>query len=466
MAAVVALVAAFLGLGPRLPARASVEGHQRGLRLVADEVLSDDGRLHELTLHSAALGRDTRVRVLLPAGYDDPAAAQERYPVLLLLHGASGDQSDWTDATDVEGLTEDLDLVVVMPDGGAQGFYTDWLDGPQWETHHLGELVPWIDATYRTVGTREGRAVAGLSMGGFGAMAYAARHPDLFATAASFSGGVDIADLSVAEAAALELIGLADDRKWGPFLTHEARWRGHNPPDLATNLRWTRLHLTSGSGLPCPGDRPEAGVIEAATWTMTGGFAARLELAGVPYEAELRLCGTHEWHWWERDLARWLPGLMASFASPLPRPEAFDHRTSDHVTQVWGWTFTATRPAIELLDLRAVSPRGLTATGSGAVDVVTPPVYEPGAVYRLTGRGAGTLTVPLALVPPLGTGPQGDPSATTVVADPAGRLRFRIDLGPGHVPNQYAPGGLLGEVLQAGRWFRTVQVTIEPAPAP
>ena len=457
--ALAAFVAALVAPA-RSPAVAEPAAPIHGLALVEDQVVDGDDRLHELTLHSAALGRTTRVRVLLPAGYDDPAAAATRYPMLLLLHGASGDERAWTQASDVEAHTAGLDLIVVMPDGGPTSFYSDWIDGPAWETHHLGELVPWIDATYRTTGTREGRAIAGLSMGGFGTMAYAARHPDLFSSAASFSGAVDLADAGVVEAAALQALGLADDRRWGPYLTHEARWRGHNPPDLATNLRWTRLHLTSGNGVPCLGDRPESGIIEAGTGLMTAGFAARLAIAGVAHTVELRPCGTHEWHYWDADLAAWLPTLMSNLAAPPARPTAFDHRTSDATTAVWGWTFTARRPAIEFLDLRAVSATGLTATGSGPVDIVTAPVFEPGGSYELTSDQAGTLTVPVALVPALGTVPPGPSTTVRTSADAEGRLRFTLDLGPAHVANQYSPEGIVAEALAPGTYFRTASVQI------
>ena len=449
-----------------VPARASAPAEVHGLTLVQDEVLSDDGRLHELALHSTVLGRDTRVRVLLPAGYDSAAAAGERYPLLLLLHGQGGDQSDWTAATDIEAQTAPHDLIVLMPAGGANSFYSNWLDGPQWETHILDELVPWVEATYRAVGTREGRAVAGLSMGGFGSMSYAARHPDRFVSAAAFSGGVAIADLGIAEATALQLLGLGDDRRWGPFVTHEANWRGHNPTDLVGNLRWTALRLTSGNGVACPGDRPEAGVIEAGTWSMTVGFSTRAGLAGVPHSVELRPCGTHEWHYWERDLAVWLPMLMASFAAPPPPPAAFDYRFTDARTSVWGWSFHAHRPATEFLELKAVSPSGLTAIGSGGVDVVTAPVYEPGATYALTRRVTGVVTVPVAVVPPLLALPPDAGSGATAIADADGRLAFTLDLGPAHVADQYSPDGIAAEALGLGSYFQAATVSITKLAAP
>lgn len=83
-----------------------------------------------------------------------------------------------------------------MPDGGKGGFYTDWcINGaggqPKWETYLVDQLLPWIDDHYPTMASRSERAVAGLSMGGFGALSYAARHPDLFASASSFSGAID-----------------------------------------------------------------------------------------------------------------------------------------------------------------------------------------------------------------------------------------------------------------------------------
>ncbi len=166
-----------------------------------------DPRVRELHFAVPSIGA-VHVNVLLPASYDDPANAGRRYPVLLLLHGASGDSDDWIEQTDIEELTADDDLIVVMPDGGAGGFYTDWPDGPQWESFHIRTLLPHIDATFRTDARRQARAIGGLSMGGYGTMHYATRYPDLFVAAAPMSGAVDIADLHAVEAVGLDLLGL------------------------------------------------------------------------------------------------------------------------------------------------------------------------------------------------------------------------------------------------------------------
>src|SRR5207302_11234669 len=156
---------------------------------------ADHPRVTDLTFTSTALGGPVHVDVLLPPGYCPASTA--RYPVLYLLHGHGGHYSDWVNHG-VDGVVGDLPAIVVMPDGGYDGFYSDWygsdLDGhspeppPAWETFHLRELLPWVDATYRTIPDRAHRAVAGLSMGGLGAMTYAAHRPDLFVAAGSFSG--------------------------------------------------------------------------------------------------------------------------------------------------------------------------------------------------------------------------------------------------------------------------------------
>ena len=160
-------------------------------------------RLSELLAFSPALERETRVRILTPPAFDPRS---DPLPVLYLFHGGGldSDQTNWTVKGDAEALTDGLPLVVVMPDGGKGGWYMDWrtpktAHGPQrWESYHVGELMPFVSAQYATRTDRAGTAVVGLSMGGFGAMHYAARHPDRFGFAASFSGALDLLHPGVA----------------------------------------------------------------------------------------------------------------------------------------------------------------------------------------------------------------------------------------------------------------------------
>jgi S-formylglutathione hydrolase FrmB len=202
-------------------------------------------RLEALTFRTHAVAGVTGVRVLLPAGYAH--RHRRRYPVLYLLHGALDGFTSWTVKGAAQELTAPYPLIVVMPDSGTSGGYTNWWNGgrggpPEWETYHIDELIPWIDAHYRTRSSRSGRAVGGVSMGGFGAISYAARHPDLFRAAVSFSGALDTnnpLDIAVTPTAV-----------FGPRATEEVIWRGHNPLDLAGNLRGVKLMLWTGNGQP------------------------------------------------------------------------------------------------------------------------------------------------------------------------------------------------------------------------
>src|SRR4051812_4760772 len=192
-----------------------------GLRLVSSARLSP--RLVELTMATDALAAQTHVRVLLPSGYDQSGTTP--YPVLYLLHGAIDDYRAWTDKGDAAAIPAGSPLIVVMPDGGAEGNYVDWYNfgsggPPMWETYHIGQLIPWIDGHFRTVASRAGRAVAGLSMGGNGAIAYASLHPDLFTATASFSGALDTNNLE--EQAVTGTGGIQSDKPPGAIFGERA----------------------------------------------------------------------------------------------------------------------------------------------------------------------------------------------------------------------------------------------------
>jgi S-formylglutathione hydrolase FrmB len=264
--------------------------------------------LRQITLYSPALQGVTHVDVLLPPGY---ATSARRYPVLYLLHGVGGSYLDWMQNTDIARFARGLPLLIVMPDGG-DGWYADPLTvGPRWETYHIKELIPYIDRHFRTVATRNGRAVAGLSMGGFGAFSYAARHPDLFVAAASFSGALN--------PRALE--GLAGiDTAFG---THSARaLRAHSPIDLVKNLRGMRLFLSAGNGKPGlldPSHSIGTDPLEQAIHSSFVTMVAALRAAHIPAMVDNYGNGTHTWPYWQRELHRAMPMLLAALAQP-PAP--------------------------------------------------------------------------------------------------------------------------------------------------
>lgn len=263
-------------------------------------------RLMTVEIDSPSVGQ-TSVSLLLPARYE--AQPERTWPVLYLLHGATNDHATWLEETNVEGLTEDLDILVVMPDGGDYGFYSDGWDAgadgrPMWETYHLEELPRLLEDGFHA---SEVRAVAGPSMGGFGAVSYAARRPGMFRAAASFSGILDIFSL-----------GRLGEDVWGDREDHLEAWLAHDPITLAPALEGTALYVSWGSGEPGPLDADEARFDVVEAWLAAGNerFADRLADLGLSATVDSYGPGTHTWPYWERALAEVLPMLMASLGDP------------------------------------------------------------------------------------------------------------------------------------------------------
>jgi len=161
--------------------------------------------------------------------------------------------------------------------------------------------------------------VAGLSMGGFGAMSYAARHRGLFRAAASFSGAVDTRYVEPVSGIGFnifhDMFGTPDDRVWGNQVTDEATWRAHNPTDRAADLGGVELFVATGTGTPGgpAGDDPSnpgGYFIEQVIFQMNLSFGRALDAAGVPSHRDFYLGGYHGWPYWERELHWALPQIV------------------------------------------------------------------------------------------------------------------------------------------------------------
>jgi S-formylglutathione hydrolase FrmB len=128
---------------------------------------------------------------MLPSDY--ATNTQRRYPVLYLLHGLTGDENDWWTRTRLAEYAARYHLIIVTP-GVGDSWYANSASDPRarYEDVIIKDLIPFIDAHYRTVPTRDGRAIAGLSMGGLGAVKFALRYPQMFAFAGSFSGAFGV----------------------------------------------------------------------------------------------------------------------------------------------------------------------------------------------------------------------------------------------------------------------------------
>ena len=288
---------------------------------------------------------NTTIDLILPEGY---CASNQAYPIIYMLHGASGSYADWTNPNDGNLLSyvqkqeaanhSALNDIFVMPDGGAGGWYSDWYDGSrQYETYHLTDILNFMTQTY-DVNTQD-MGIAGLSMGGFGSLSYAARHPGMFKVAASFSGAVDMLYGSPASGPAFTALNsqydTPTDAVWGNQLTNESNWAAHNPQSLAKDLKGTTLLLASGTGTPggaqgdaldptSPGFDPGGYALESFILQMNVSLVKSLAVAGdscLPSALNSQAAfvppgscttdfypgGYHGWPYWRADAAWALP---------------------------------------------------------------------------------------------------------------------------------------------------------------
>lgn len=146
--------------------------------------------VRDVVFHSASLQRDMHYRILVPRDYDNGG----RFPALYLLHGLYGDYMNWDTRTRLEDYARNRHLLIVMPDAN-DSWYTNsaTVPGDKFEDYVAKDLISEIDEKYRTLRDRHSRALAGLSMGGYGALKLALEYPDLFGFAGSLSGALNAA---------------------------------------------------------------------------------------------------------------------------------------------------------------------------------------------------------------------------------------------------------------------------------
>jgi len=265
--------------------------------------------LEGLHLKSAVLGRDVNYAVYLPPDY---ATSTRRYPVVYLLHGYTDDESGWVQFGEV-GLAADRaiaereipPMIIVMPDGGVAWYINDFQNKVRFEDMFVQEFIPHVDATYRTRPKREFRGAAGLSMGGWGTLVNALRHPDLFAAAAAFSAGVwtDEEVVAMKQETWDTVVGPV----FGPSLAGKdrltAHFRKHNPLDLVRtlpeeSLKKVRLYIDCGDD----------------DFLIRGNCALHLALADrkIPHEFRVR-DGGHTWIYWRTGIVDGLAFIGRSF---------------------------------------------------------------------------------------------------------------------------------------------------------
>jgi len=152
----------------------------------------ENALLKHSAYHSALMDTEVGFNIYLPPGYEEAANAEKRYPVIYWLHGLN--QSENTNQFPPKIIDQAMrakdvpPMIVVFVSGGSRSFYADSPDGKLLaESTLIKELIPHIEKTYRVINKRSGRAIQGMSMGGWGAMRMAMTYPEMFSSVVSFA---------------------------------------------------------------------------------------------------------------------------------------------------------------------------------------------------------------------------------------------------------------------------------------
>ena len=313
---------------------------------------------------------ELRANVLLPDGYD----ADRAYPVLYLLHGVGDTHETWAKPAngDIRTTAKGLDAIVVMPEGG-RGFYTSWFNGgrradPGWERFYLDELIATVEQRFRIAPGRRNHAIAGLSMGGFGAAYLAGQRPDYFGTASVFSGFVQHQRPEIP--AGLRAVGGVEyEDIFGPVDGQYAT--GHNPTRLPANLRSTPVFVAVGDGTPALGVRSEpgavagGGLVEAAIRAQNDEFVPALRGAGVEVTYRPQ-AGVHDWPYWRAYLKAAI--AWGPFRDVVEEPATWTYGTVSQTGRMWQLRYRFAAPPERVATFRR-DDGTLRGEGSGTVTV-------------------------------------------------------------------------------------------------
>ena len=235
-------------------------------------------KVQEMKVFSQSMKKDIPVIVVTPDTYE----SADSFPVVYLLHGYSDDYRAWLDKTDVEVLSDLYNVLIVMPDGGYDSWYVDskFAEDYKYETFVSSELVTYIDDNFKTIKDRSARAVTGLSMGGHGALHTAFRHQDVFGSAGSTSGGVDIRPFP-------ENWNIAG--RLGTYKEHPENWENSTVINMVHLLTPGALNIIIDCGY------------EDFFYEVNCNLHDKLLKAGIPHDFYTRP-GRHNWSYWNNSI--------------------------------------------------------------------------------------------------------------------------------------------------------------------
>lgn len=265
-----------------------------------------DPPVAQIELKSVLLGRSINYRILYPVEYQHAGKQEKRFPVIYLLHGLTGESSNWIERTQIARYATEHDLFIVMVEGG-NGWYTDSATVPadKYESYILRELIPDVEKRLRVSQERNGRAVAGLSMGGYGAFKFGLKYPEMFALVASMSGALEVASWTEQE---LKDPGAIRDSVMLAFGAANSPTRTANDvPKLVREVPAERIASLPYFYLDCGTED----FLFKNSRDLAGLFAERK----IPHEYR-QLPGNHNWQYWDRQIKEILKLTAQHLAPP------------------------------------------------------------------------------------------------------------------------------------------------------
>jgi S-formylglutathione hydrolase FrmB len=265
-----------------------------------------NGRVETIRFQSKLVGTALPYNVILPSDYD--ASPTTRYPVLYLLHGLTGHYSDWASRSNVADYAQQYRMIVVTPEGN-DGWYTNnaTVTTDKYESYILDELIPDVQQRYRTIEARYGRAIAGLSMGGYGAIKFGLKSPLTFAFAASMSGAFAITRVPEKDLRQLAPVLL---KLFGPF--GSGTRKANDIFDIVENLTPTHIAALPYFYFDCGTDDPLPTV-----FTSNRDLAKLMADKKIPHEFR-QLPGDHSWAYWDQQI----PHVLEIAAQKMRMPAA------------------------------------------------------------------------------------------------------------------------------------------------
>ncbi len=243
---------------------------------------------------SGALGQERAVSILLPTDYE---TSTRRYPVLYLLHGLGDDNTAWSYMTNLSGYAARHGVIIAMPDGG-RSFYVNSAADPKarFEDFIVKDVVGYVDSHYRSIPLRNARAVAGLSMGGYGAMFLGLKHYRRFGAIGAFSGALAVAHEPPNATTTPRDIAREIDPLFGPPGSAERDER--DPFRLLEKVRaaeMPRIYIACGG--------------QDFLLAQNRAFVDLLSRRNVPYEYREISPRVHSWDFWNEQIRVFLNRL-------------------------------------------------------------------------------------------------------------------------------------------------------------